>query len=1219
VSRLSKSDIQRRLLSGSKIDFKDAAGKNASLQLADAKQRRLFDFLLGSDVREPTGLTDVFISGLRNVYEDANDPATSQPSEESSGFNSSGPWKLHAIKAEGFGGLNTWKGGAFEFEFASDSIIFEGPNGSGKSSLAAAIIWALANERPRDQCDIGPSDSKPIYGDSGKPIGDWPPIACYPPSIAEATGSPTVRVKLTFKDPVGQEGTVERVLSNGSVSTNISANFTVPPVLIETGFLMPSRLMNLRFSDGKGRLTDAIQQLTGLDDLVAIGALVTGLTHASREYRAYRSKELAALNAQFTNALDQARAALKPVNIDVPIFKTSDASNPQGALATLGKEVVALAAEHATVIASDLQSGLDLANLKIQSEVVANIATAKQDVQNGLGNLRTWELLNRIANEISTERESELLSAASAAEAELADAQNLLSASQKDTRFRLKALGAQWHDEHASGAIANCPLCKAALKDATLSSELEALRGRGEAATRSFADNLNAILATLDGVLPPNLKGLNDAALPSDPQQKLIEELRAAFVDKPIYASSLVKISKLVGDALTQTPNTPLAPDVQDGTDSEPEAAKLVARVALTRKLVSQAKWLRKHRKVWNGWWDNLAGKPEETELTTEKSVAHERLTAHLQRLADALEKTGPYRNAAAALRDAFAAGKSAHEIQTEVNRRDAIADSLSPLKGLNNLCEAMSRDAINGLSTRIEALLNDVLIAEQLRYSNTSLDRKEGVIVRAGFSHDLRVDATLVANTSWLRAVLWCFIFSLREEAVEYYGRDALPLFLFDDPQVTFDTYHRARWAHYIAGRQNGPGKVQVLLLTYEAAFIDLIRADGVAGRDICLAAPGPQSDCVSTLEGAAVDRKWQEAEAAKTPKLAQEYIMAVRVYVEGLLKLMARGKDDKVRGMVLGDLRNLIDQENKSQRAPWNMPAFANLVSLLLRSNPAITYLEGSHHSTGQSYGMIEAAAVNKHWSKLRQGVERAFRIIRDHRILHGDMDALFLLPSTIDYPDGYQSEVQKIPLSILGRAAALTNGRVADGEIDVDHFDSKKQVVVTLGKHSAYRLMAPTLEPAARPGDLLLTRDFGQVTSRSLVVARVDDRLLARRYERSENMADVAALTAQSINPRMIAPPVVLHNGSLDCKKIVGVLFGSGPPTGGQSSQQEVCDCGGAAALSVLSKNALGLVQVEGQSAEPLALDKQYLIIESEVASAVAMKGLDGKPVIAEDSRR
>jgi hypothetical protein len=41
------------------------------------------------------------------------------------------------------------------------------------------------------------------------------------------------------------------------------------------------------------------------------------------------------------------------------------------------------------------------------------------------------------------------------------------------------------------------------------------------------------------------------------------------------------------------------------------------------------------------------------------------------------------------------------------------------------------------------------------------------------------------------------------------------------------------------------------------------------------------------------------------------------------------------------------------------------------------------------------------------------------------------------------------------------------------------------------------------------------------------------------------------------------------------------------------------------------------VIGQSAEPHALDRQYIIIEKQLAGGDALKKLDGKPVIASDT--
>ena len=105
--------------------------------------------------------------------------------------------------------------------------------------------------------------------------------------------------------------------------------------------------------------------------------------------------------------------------------------------------------------------------------------------------------------------------------------------------------------------------------------------------------------------------------------------------------------------------------------------------------------------------------------------------------------------------------------------------------------------------------------------------------MVRGGFVPDLRMDATVVANASWLRAVLWAFLFALREEAIEQIGEDPFPLLMFDDPQATFDVQHRHRWARYVADLQKGPSNAQIVLATYDETFLDLIKLEGVTGRE--------------------------------------------------------------------------------------------------------------------------------------------------------------------------------------------------------------------------------------------------------------------------------------------------------------------------------------------------------------------------------------------------
>ncbi len=1225
MARLTKSDIERQLLSEVKVTWLDSNKKSAQLQLADPKQRRLFTFLLTTRVREPTGLSPEFIDGLAAAFNATDDPAlTTNPT--ATGQTSSGPWRLQFIETENFGGLNTWQGGLFQFNFDLESALLEGPNGSGKSSLIGAIIWALTGERPRDQADPGAHQPEPVFSTGDKLAGHWPPIACYPPTTSELKLSPFVRVLLVFKDTTGGTAKVERTLSNGKVTSSFDPVFSVPTIIIETGLLMPSRLSQLRFDEGEGRLTDAVQKLTGLDDLIAIGTLVDGLCHRSREYRSYKSKEFAAKRIEFDQALELARGALAPVQVSVPSFVPADTDDVQGAMAAFGTQIKDRAAELAQVVSGDLAEHLQLSSALTQNQVIGAITAAELDLKGGIEALETWKEFGSISSALDESASESASAVIGSARKDLEEAVQLLRKSAADPKFQLKAMAAKWHAEHGSGAIENCPLCEHDLKsNPSLMEQLETLRSLGDAAARTFDDNIRAITGTLEDALPSGMRKFGAEVLDIEPRASLIDGIRANFVVKDRYARCLVRLAVLMELALASAPRKALplatAPPTADGFGELLE--DLNERIAVSERLIALAKWFRENSTEWSKWWQLVVAPevPQGADGTPGGSSSEpqsERLMAHLSRLSDALAKAEPYRKAAEALRGAWGSGVIASGLGKEIAQRDAIAESLLPLKGLNAMCEAVARDAIDGLSGRISKLLENILFSDQLQFHSTQLDRKEGLVVRGGFAADLHIDATLVANTSWLRAVVWCFLFALREEAIEQLGADPFPVMAFDDPQSTFDAFHRARWAHYIGDLQRGLAKLQVIITTYDESFLDLIKTDGITGRQALIAAPGAGCDHVTILEGASLDRAWSATQSQNTPKAGVDYLIQVRIYIEGLLKLMLRGEDSGVSKYVLGDLRELLSQMNTAKKAPWDRPVFGSLINILQKNRPEIRYIEGAHHSTGTSFGMGEASTVELFWRKsLRPVLERSFRTAREHRLLHGGMKALYAVPPTATLPEGYQTKVRAIPLKVLGRAAALTDGRAADGEVDMDEFAASAHVAVVLGRHCAYRLTARTLEPVARPGDILLVREFGEPTPKSLVVALSDERILARRLEIAENHNDVAVLTAQSINPREIAPPVIAHKSTFSLFKIVGILYGEAKWTPAAESADEVCECGGESVLARLTAHALGLVEVVGQSAEPHALNGQFLIVRDPIAAEDALKTLEGRPIIAADN--
>jgi hypothetical protein len=525
MNRLTKLEIQRALLAGAALSWTNAAGKTDSLELEDPISRRLFGYLLQSEVRDPKGLADGFLAGLAKAFvnqNDASDEVVATPPVSPS----SGPWRLQRIETEGFGGLNRYGGGPFALDLDGESLLLQGPNGSGKSSLVGAVLWALTGDRLRDHSDARPEVRAEVFADGIRPIGTWPPVACYPDDPAGLGADPYVRVTLTFVDPAGATGKVERQLK-GRVIEHRDAAVDIPDILLETGVLMPSRMPQIRLAKGPSRLTDAVQRLTGLDDLIDIGVLVEGLCHRSREYLSTYAKDAKRCTALFEAALAETVRALERTDETVAAFRPKDTEDKDGPMAAFGKHLRERAAELTHVIVGDLTPGLDLASAKVQLDLAGAISGAREELGAGLDGLQGWKELSQIAGAITPEVATFLGVAAETAEKNLAEALQLARRAEADSRLQLKALAARWHEAHRHGAVVDCPLCDRPLDDAALAAEIETLRQSDEAATRQLSDNLNSIQAQLDAAVPSAIVRRLFEVGAFAPRQRLIDEISA--------------------------------------------------------------------------------------------------------------------------------------------------------------------------------------------------------------------------------------------------------------------------------------------------------------------------------------------------------------------------------------------------------------------------------------------------------------------------------------------------------------------------------------------------------------------------------------------------------------------------------------------------------------------------------------------------------------------
>ncbi len=1215
--RISSAEIERRLLIGEVLEWDDIkTAQKRTIHLNLARQRRLLKVLLDTSARNVRGLSAGFIESLKEAYVGGEDPAANATAPTSLRTTPQNTWVLHKLEAYGFGGLTQSGVSTFEYELGGTSACIEGANGSGKSSLVAAITWALTGFRASDQ--YGPTATlavpQPVFNSSGQEIALWPPIAAYPSKPEDLSKSPRVGVRLTFHDPSsGQEVVCVRKLSAGKEVVAIDPAFSQTPGIagmVEVGVMMPSRLRHLRLGD-KGTLSDAVQSLTGLDRFSQLSDFVADLCNGNMDFRRYARRENQGLHKEnFNRFLQSAEKLLPRETLDFDRLRNLRSTDVLDDLRSAKKLLSNKASEHLKTLTEDLR--LPTTHQE-QNEVSVAVARAEEEMAAGITHLPLAQDLEHLVvasdnGELEVLRRQIQLTRTGLEEARLWRRRQ-----QEDSKLRLKIVAARWHYEHHPEAteIQTCPLCEQVLADRpALAAELSGLRKQSELAEQTFSQTCSALENALRVTWPKTIEYLPERWEREQPRLAIVTTLRSEFVQSERYSTLLLGVARRVETWLQQAepgwPELAIRPNLRDDSAE----STLQSAMSAAERLVALADWWKVHRiEFVEGWQDLMNGRND-----------GDSVRSCLSRCKEALALAEPFQQAAGFLADAFTVASTWQTIEAEQQSRDAIADAITPLKDLRQYVHHNTTIAINLLSAQIGDTLRRIYLTDKLRYENTTI-AKNVVTVHGSFNDRYKINATLVANTSWLRAVLWAFVFALRHETLTQLARNPLPLMVLDDPQSTFDPQHRRKWAQLIASLQTlAPTELnhaQFLIATHESAFVDNLAVEGFTGTVSTMCGADAALDGKATvLDGRRLDQLWQLADSKKTMEAAQDYIRQVRIEVEIRLRLMLRGEGSDIPRLIWSELRDRLESMHAKSIPPYDRPIMKKLLGQISSSIKEVKLINWPHHFRDEDMGYAQATEVEGFWrKKLNPVLLQAFQVQRDYAAMHGELSFQIAPRDSIPLPGGHEDILRATSLQVLGRAAAMTDGRVADGRLSLSPPELGDQAAVHLNAHGLFRLCAPTLEPVASAGDALIVSYAAPVHAKNLVVVSVEDVARARRFDLSEASPELAILTAQAVNPYEIRSPIAVTRGSIQPKKIVGVFYGAAQ-LGPMGSNNEVEELNGDATLGSILKEVHGLYQVCGRSAEPFALDGQYLIVQSPSRESDRLVKSNGLLVLAID---
>lgn len=1227
---LTLQEVIQTLIAGDELSWsKHENHKSGRVILGTPQSRRLFEYLLSQPSLLVAEANEDLFAGLIEAWEnDQYDPKDGQNvnviDDVISGF------RLDNIETEGFGGLNLFNGQVFSLDVNRESWCLEGQNGSGKTSIISAIIWALTGQRVREYSGpvIDNGKREPVYSKDGDSIGTWPPLVSYPTVVSDLALDAKVRVKLSFKDCDGNEAIAERSIiskidGNVELHHDVDPRLLSSPQLVESGILMPSRLAHINFGEKSQTLYQAVKILTGLDQLGLIGDGAANFTHGARRFLKYaKDHGIERIESEYKGRIKVVNEQVKDIDLNVDKIQYIHTNGVDELLKDLIETVSLKAAELADILKTEVADDIDLSSPEGRKKVTEAVGDARSVAKRAATDVRAFTVLKELYDTDAEKKLDDLPSAIDVAEDKLTIAIKWHASQQEDNKLRLKALASKWYDVSENpNDFSLCPLCESELvtkEQIDLAEKLKELKIAGEDAERRLEDVClsvrDELIKALPEIIRPNLEFIGRL----EPKSEIVDAatemfcVNSPFSDVLAGAAEVMRSQILANKEMLPAYVTNSCPPTGEG---ENENLLPVRKIIFDiQQALELSKWWNVNRNKFVDFWKKVIGlvpQEEAPELDT--------LLGQVMKIENALAASQPFDLIMKELTELQMLAQSWAPIQLEQNRRVVIAESLMQLKDLRTLVNTETSRSIAALSGRIKDILERIHIKERLDFSDADLKKKE-VHVHGSFTEEMKLDALPIANTSWLRAILWAFIYALREQTIDLLNVNPFPLLLLDDPQTTFDPRNKRKWANELSRLakhdESDPHNAQIFLTTHERQFFTFLTdLESLPGQKGKIAPVDDSSGCVTIVNGNVLDRAYSVAVDKNDDAKAREYIRLTRIYVEKLLKHMLRSEGPHIANSNLDKLRReVLSKLIASHTAPFNRPVFVNLLKALSGSERGIQLINDPPHTDDETIGVAEAEDVFEFWVKtLKERIHKAFDAYAEFVTFEGD-------PRTFDYPDtvvtlpiGQHTVVKQAELFCTGiAAAAKTDGRVGDGLVSIEEWEDAEKTY--LPNHEVYRLQAGTLEPVASIGDFVIVSNYEKIVPRDLVAAAVGDCILARRYNVSLMHPDLAILTAQAVDPYDIAEPQLVPIEGLEMKKIVGTLFVSTPDFTDTQDELTVVE-DPSEYLSLLDKARL--FKVDGRSAEPVALHGQSLIVGSPIDDFNKWANSDGRLVIGIDS--
>ncbi|MCZ6862283.1 MAG: hypothetical protein O7I42_18760 [Alphaproteobacteria bacterium] len=215
--------------------------------------------------------------------------------------------------------------------------------------------------------------------------------------------------------------------------------------------------------------------------------------------------------------------------------------------------------------------------------------------------------------------------------------------------------------------------------------------------------------------------------------------------------------------------------------------------------------------------------------------------------------------------------------------------------------------------------------------------------------------------------------------------------------------------------------------------------------------------------------------------------------------------------------------------------------------------------------------------------------------------------IAPPSIEIPADFQEVLKPVKIFIRGQVAAFSHGQVA--LIQGDDVDTN---ILRLPKHAAVRVTTDRLSPVAALGDIILVKLFDKPKEGDLVLAAIGDYLRIGRLHYALTAEDRVLISPLQSRPEHAVAPIIVPAAACEIKVIDGVLFSEPQASDIPLPGGDVARLSGEAPLSILARTSLVAYNVKGDSAVPVALGTQFILVDETESETPALERNSGELV-------